>query len=75
MGALRRGQGTLDSVINYLVSRAYGSPDRLLDARDRLGQPDAEARALLFRASRTAADPQPPAPPRLFSAPDAPRPA
>jgi hypothetical protein len=62
VSTLRRGQGTPDSVIDYLVRRAYGSPDRLLDASDRLGEPDLEARALLRKACRRAADPQPPAP-------------
>ena len=65
---LRHGSmTTTDSVLDYLVSRAYGSPDRLLDARDLLGQQDAEARALLLRA----ADPVPPQPPRPFAPPDA----
>jgi hypothetical protein len=59
VGALRRGQGTVDSILDYLIKRAYGSPERLLDARDRLGEPDAEARALLLRASRRAWDPNP----------------
>jgi hypothetical protein len=74
VGALRRGQGTVESVLDYLVSRAYGSPDRLLDARDLLGQPDAEARALLLRASRRAMDPIPAQPPKPFTLPDAPKP-
>ena len=48
---LRRSDETsVDATLDYLVGRAYGSPDRLLDARDRLGEPDAEARALLLRA-------------------------
>lgn len=59
VASLRRSHGTPETVIDYLVSRAYGSPDRLLDARDRLGEPDSEARALLLRASRRAADPVP----------------
>jgi hypothetical protein len=33
---------------------ARKSPDILLDARDLPGEPDAEARALLFRAARLA---------------------
>ena len=72
---LRRSSATggVDAVLNYLVGRAYGSPDRLLDARDLLRQQDAGARALLLRASRRAADPQPAAHPRPFSPPDAPR--
>jgi hypothetical protein len=41
---LLRGTTTVDGVLDYLVSRAYGSPDRLLDARDLLGQQDAGAR-------------------------------
>lgn len=71
---LRRSDETsVDATLDYLVGRAYGSPDRLLNARNRLGEPDAEARALLLRASRRAADPQPAAHPRPFSPPDAPR--
>ena len=73
VGAVRRGQGTVDSVLDYLVERAYGSAERILDARDLLGEPDLEARALLLRASRRAADPQPAPHPRPFSLPDAPR--
>jgi hypothetical protein len=46
-------------VLDYLVERSFGSADRLLDARDLLGEPDLEARALLLRASRRAADPIP----------------
>jgi hypothetical protein len=49
-----RGQGTFDSVIDYLVRRAYGDPARLLDAIDVLGSEDLTARALLNRASRRA---------------------
>ena len=72
---LRRSSATggVDAVLDYLVDRAYGSPDRLLDARDLLGEQDAGARALLLRASRRAADPPPAAHPRPFSPPDAPR--
>jgi hypothetical protein len=70
----RSSSSSVDNVFDYLVSRAYGSPDRLLDARDLLGQQDQGARALLLRASRRAADPQPAAHPRPFSPPDAPRP-
>jgi hypothetical protein len=62
---------TVDSVLDYLVSRAHGSADRLLDARDLLREQDHGARALLLRASRRAADPVPPEPPRPFWAPDA----
>jgi hypothetical protein len=65
---------SVDNVLDYLVSRAYGSPDRLLDARDLLGAQDQGARALLLRASRRAADPIPPAPPKPFAPPDAPTP-
>jgi hypothetical protein len=60
---LRHGSMTsVDSVLDYLVGRAYRSPDRLLDARDLLGQQDA----------RRAADPQPAGQPRPFAPPDAP---
>jgi len=72
---LRHGNLTTpDSVIDYLVERSFGSADRILDARDLLGEPDLEARALLLMASRRAADPIPPGPPKPFAAPDAPRP-
>ena len=69
----RSDETSVDPPLDYLVGRAYGSPDRLLDARDLLGEPDAGARALLLRASRRTADPQPPWPPRPFAPPDAPR--
>jgi hypothetical protein len=70
---LRHGSmTTVDSVLDYLVSRSYGSADRLLSARDLLGANDHGARALLLRASRRAADPIPAGPPKPFSAPDAP---
>jgi hypothetical protein len=65
---------SVDNVLDYLVSRAHGSPDRLLDTRDLLGAQDQGARAPLLRASRRAADPIPPAPPKPFAPPDAPRP-
>jgi hypothetical protein len=74
VGAVRRGQGTHDSVIDYLVDRSFGSPDRLRDAAELLDEDeDQAARALLNRAVRRAADPPPPAPPKPFSPPDAPR--
>jgi len=68
---------TVDAVLDYLVSRSYSNPQRLLEAHAPLGEEDqgARARALLLRASRRAADPQPSAPPRPFSPPDAPPPA
>jgi hypothetical protein len=61
---------TVDAVLDYLVERSFGSPERLLDARDLLGEPDMPARALLLRAPRRAADPIPPAPPKPFAPPD-----
>jgi hypothetical protein len=74
VAVLRRSSETsVDASIDYLVERSFGSAERLLDARDLLGEPDLPARALLLRASRRAADPQPPEPPRPFSPPDAPR--
>jgi hypothetical protein len=72
---LRAGSMSVDGAINYFVRRSFGSASRLLDARDRLGEPDAEARALLLRASRRADDPTPPAPTKPFSPPNAPGPA
>ena len=61
---------TVDAVLDYLVERAYGSPERILDAMELLDTEDLPARALLNRASRRAADPQPAAPPRPFAPPD-----
>jgi hypothetical protein len=61
---LRRGQGQVDDSLDYLMSRARTSPDILLDARDLLGEPDAEALALLYRAARLAGYPVEPEPPR-----------
>jgi hypothetical protein len=49
---------------DYLISRAYKSPEVLLDAGDLLGEPDEEARALLYRAARLARHPVEPEPPR-----------
>jgi hypothetical protein len=73
---LRHGSMTsVDAVLDYLIERAYQSPERLVDARDLLGEEDLSARALLIRASRRPADPIPPGPPRPFSPPDAPIPA
>lgn len=65
---------TVDSVLDYLVERSYGSAARLLDAMDLLGAEGQGARALLNRASRRAADPIPPGLPKPFAPPDAPRP-
>ena len=69
----RSSSSSVDSVLDYLVDGSYGSPDQPLDARDLLGALDAGARALLNRAARRAADPQPATHPRPFSPPDAPR--
>lgn len=66
--------GPFDSVIDYLVRRAYGDPARLLDAMDLLGSEDLTARALLNRASRRAGDPIPPGLAKPFTPLDAPRP-
>jgi hypothetical protein len=52
------------SGLDYLISRAHKSPDVLLDARDLLGEQDAEARALLYRAARLGRNPVEPEPPR-----------
>jgi hypothetical protein len=68
-----RNTTTPDIAIDRLIDRAFGSPDRLRDAAELLGDEHREARALLVRATRLAADPQPPAPPRPFAPPDAPR--
>ena len=48
----RRERPSVDASLDYLIKRAYQSPDVLLDARDSLGEQDAEARALLYRAAR-----------------------
>jgi len=60
----RRERPSVDASIDYLISRCK-SPDVLLDARDLLGQQDAEARALLYRAARLARYPVEPESPRL----------
>jgi hypothetical protein len=60
----RRERPSVDSSLDYLVSRAYKSPDVLLDTRDLLGEQDAEARALLYRAARLARHPVEAEPPR-----------
>jgi hypothetical protein len=64
----------VDSILDYLLERSYGSAVRLLDARGLLGADDQEARAMLLKASRRAADPIPAGRPKPFSPPDAPRP-
>ena len=56
----RRERPGVDASLDYLISRAYKSPDVLLDARDLLGEQDAEARALLNRAARLARYPADP---------------
>jgi hypothetical protein len=48
----RREHPNVDASLDYLISRAHKSPDVLLDARDLLGEQDAEACALLYRAAR-----------------------
>jgi hypothetical protein len=50
---LRRRGGPVDASIDFLIRRARKSPDVLLDARDLLGEQDAEA-----RAARLARDPE-----------------
>jgi hypothetical protein len=71
---------SVDAAIDRLVTTAHGSPDGLRDAVDLRGpevdDEDVETRgaqALLRRAVRRAADPQPQAPPKPFLPPDAPR--
>jgi hypothetical protein len=55
----------VDDSLDYLMSRARKSRDILLDARDLLGEQDAEARALLYRAAQLARYPvEPETPPR-----------
>jgi hypothetical protein len=63
--ALGRPASTnVDASLDYLISKAYKSPDVLLDARDLLGAQDADARAGLYRAARLARHPVEPEPPR-----------
>ena len=40
---------TVESVLNYLVHRAAGDPERLRDAAELLDEDQTEARALLSR--------------------------
>jgi hypothetical protein len=74
VAVLHRGTTTVEASLDYLVSRAFGDPQRLLDAMDLLDPQDAEARGLLDGTARRAADPRPPELPRPFSPPEAPRP-
>ena len=71
---LRSRTTTTDAAIDSLVRRASGSPDRLRDAADLLGEDFSEAAALLRRAVRRAADPPPLEPPQHFARWEAPRP-
>ena len=71
---LRSRTTTTDAAIDNLIRRASGSPDRLRDAADLLGEDFGEAAALLRRAVRRAADPPPPEPPQHFARWEAPRP-
>ena len=52
----------MDASINYLIRRAYTSPDVLLDARDLIG--DQHAGVLLYRGRGQARYPVEPEPPR-----------
>jgi hypothetical protein len=70
---VRSTQTTVDAALDGLVREAFGSPERLRDAAELLGEDDGEARALLARAVRRAADPSLPAAPRPSPAPDASR--
>jgi hypothetical protein len=68
---LRRGQvATSDAAVNQLAAHAFGSPERLADALELLGEDEHESRALLTRA-RYAVDPRAPEPPRVGERPDA----
>ena len=60
----RRERPSVDASLDYLISRAYKSPEVLLDAGDLLGEPGEEARALLYRAARLPRHPVEPEPPR-----------
>jgi hypothetical protein len=70
---IRRTLTTADGAVDGLVRKAFGSPDRLRDALDLLGEDDQEPRALLTRAIRYAKDPRAPEPPRVEPRPDASR--
>jgi len=71
---LRSRTMTTDAAVDNLIRSALGSPDRLRDAADLLGEDFGEAAALLRRAVRQAADPPPPEPPQHFARWEAPRP-
>lgn len=60
----RREHPNVVASLDYLISRAYKSPEVLLDAGDLLGEPGEEARALLYRAARLPRHPVEPEPPR-----------
>jgi hypothetical protein len=70
---IRRTLTTPDGAVDGLVSKSLGSPERLRDAVELLGEDDSEARALLVRAVRRAEDPQPPQAPPPMARPDASR--
>jgi len=70
---LRSHTTTTNAAIEDLVRTAFGSPDRLRDAADLLGDDFGEAAALLRRAVRRAADPPPPQAPQHYAQWEAPR--
>jgi hypothetical protein len=70
---LRRTLTKPDAAIDGLVTRAFGSAERLRAAAELLDEGDSEARALLVRAVRRAEDPSPPPAPTVRERPDASR--
>jgi hypothetical protein len=72
---LRRGLvRTPDYAIARLVDESFRSAERLTDAAALLDdEHDSEAKALLVRAARLAADPSPPPAPTVRERPDASR--
>jgi hypothetical protein len=67
---IRRTHTTPDAAVDGLVRNAFGSPDRLRDAVDLLGEDEQAPRALLTRAVRYAQDLRAPEPPRVYERPD-----
>ena len=72
---LQRGLvATPDLALRQLADRAFGSVERLQDAAAMLdNERDGEAKALLVRAARLAANPSPAAPAMVRERPDASR--
>jgi hypothetical protein len=63
----RREHPNVDPSLDYLIGRAYKSPEVLFDAGDLRGEQDAGAGALLYRAARPAHYPMESKQPRLLA--------